>query len=119
VGCCAILIITDVRYCEHGRYLIDTKPTENAFRTLLFWPRNWLFSGTVVGAKSNASLYWSIETARANGLVPYGCLRKVFSDLPSAKTAKKIEALLSSAVDPNFVKPQYAQGQRYPPSHAS
>ncbi|MFT5394654.1 MAG: transposase [Gammaproteobacteria bacterium] len=61
-----------VRYCDDGRYRIDTNPIENAFRPFCVGRRNWLFSDTVAGAKSSANLYSSIETARANGLDPYG-----------------------------------------------
>jgi len=70
--------------------------------------RNWLFSDTVAGAKSSANLYSLIETARANGLDPYGYLRRVFTDLPNAKTVEDVEALLPGIIDPASVNPQHA-----------
>ena len=98
-----------VRYCDDGRYRIDTNPIENAFRPFCVGRRNWLFCDTVAGAKSSANLYSLIETARANGLDPYGYLRRIFTDLPNAKTLEDIEALLPGNIDPNSVNPQHAQ----------
>lgn len=98
-----------VRYCDDGRYRIDTNPIENAFRPFCVGRRNWLFSDTVAGAKSSANLYSLIETARANGLDPYGYLRRVFTDLPNATTVEDIEALLPGIIDPATVNPQHAR----------
>ncbi|MBT6276547.1 MAG: transposase domain-containing protein, partial [Chromatiales bacterium] len=39
-------------------------------------------------------------TARANGLDPYGYLRKVFTELPKAQSVEDIEALLPINIDP-------------------
>ena len=99
-----------VRYCDDGRYRIDTNPLENAFRPFCVGRRNWLFSDTVAGAKSSANLYSLIETARANGLDPYGYLRRVFTDLPNAASVEDIEALLPGVIDPASVNPRHAQG---------
>jgi hypothetical protein len=33
--------------------------------------KNWLFSQTATGAKASAVLYSVIETAKANGLIPF------------------------------------------------
>ena len=54
----------------------------------------WLFSDTVLGAKASAHLYSLVETAKANGLEPYGYLKHVFSELPKATRVEDIEALL-------------------------
>jgi transposase len=48
--------------------------------------KNWLFSGSPRGAKASATLFSIIETAKANGQEPYWYLRKLFDELPSAKT---------------------------------
>ncbi len=53
-----------------------------------------MFSDTVKGAQSRANLYALIETAKANGLEPYACLRRVFTLLPQATAVADIEALL-------------------------
>ena len=56
--------------------------------------KNWLFSGPPEGADASALLYSLIETAKANGLEPYGYLRHIFEKLPLAKTLEDYEALL-------------------------
>lgn len=89
-----------IRYCDDGRYHIDTNAVENAFRPFCVGRRNWLFCKSVAGAKSSANLYSLIETARANGLDPYGYLRKVFTELPKAQSVEDIEALLPINIDP-------------------
>ena len=50
--------------------------------------KNWLFSGSPRGAEASATLYSLIETAKANGKEPYGYLRMLFEELPTAKTAE-------------------------------
>ncbi|MDB5392902.1 MAG: transposase [Rhodospirillales bacterium] len=50
--------------------------------------RNWLFADTVKGAKASAALYGMVETAT------YAYLRRLFEQLPHAKTVTDIEALL-------------------------
>jgi len=56
--------------------------------------RNWLFADTVKGAKASAALYSLVSTARANGLEPYAYLRRLFAELPKAKTVEDFEAML-------------------------
>jgi hypothetical protein len=55
---------------------------------------NWLFADTVKGARASAMLYSIVSTARANGLEPYAYLRRLFAQLPKAKTVEDFEALL-------------------------
>ena len=54
-----------VRFCDDGRYGIDTNPVENAIRPFSLGRRNWLFADTVPGANANARLDSLIETAKA------------------------------------------------------
>ncbi len=89
-----------VRYCEDGRYGMDTNPVENAIRPFCVGRRRWLFSDTVAGAKSSANLYSLVETAKANGLDPYAYLRHVFTELPKASSVEDIERLLPTHLDP-------------------
>lgn len=51
------------------------------------------------GANASANLYSLVETARANGIEPYGYLKTVFTELPNAKTLEEIEALLPVPAD--------------------
>ena len=43
------------------------------------------------GAKASAALYSIVSTARANGLEPYAYLRRLFAELPKAKTVEDFE----------------------------
>jgi transposase len=83
-----------VRYVEDPRLAIDTNLAENAIRPFALGRRNWLFADTVKGAKASAALYSIVSTARANGLEPYAYLRRLFADLPKAKTVEDFEAML-------------------------
>jgi len=83
-----------VRYVEDPRLAIDTNLAENAIRPFALGRRNWLFADTVKGAKASAALYSIVSTARANGLEPYAYLRKLFAELPKAKTVADFEAIL-------------------------
>jgi transposase len=83
-----------VRYVEDPRLAIDTNVAENAIRPFALGRRNWLFADTVKGAKASAALYSIVSTARANGLEPYAYLRRLFAELPKAKTVEDFEAIL-------------------------
>jgi transposase len=89
------------RYCDDGRYAMDTNPVENAIRPFCVGRKNWLFSDTVAGAKCSANLYSLITTAKANGLEPYAYLRHVLTELPKATSVVDIEALLPARIDPS------------------
>ena len=89
-----------VRYCEDGRYGLDTNLVENAIRPFCVGRRGWLFSDTVAGARSSANLYSLVQTAKANHLEPYAYLRHVFIELPKATSLEHIEALLPTRIDP-------------------
>jgi transposase len=93
-----------IRYCDDGRYHIDTNAIENAIRPFCLGRKNWLFHQSVAGAKASANLYSLIETARANGLEPYAYLRKVLTELPQATTLEDIEALLPANIDRDALK---------------
>lgn len=83
-----------VRYVEDPRLAIDNNLAENAIRPFALGRRNWLFSDTVKGAKASAMLYSLVSTARANDLEPYAYLRRLFAELPKAKTVEDFEKLL-------------------------
>jgi len=61
--------------------------------------QDWLFSGSPRGAKASATIYSLIETAKANDLEPYQYLRYIFENIPQAKTAKDLKALLPMNLD--------------------
>jgi len=53
-----------------------------------------LFANTGNGAKSSATLYSIIETAKANGLIPYDYLVTLFEELPKRQTNDSLDDLL-------------------------
>ncbi|WP_367227198.1 transposase [Shewanella sp.] len=62
------------RYLENGRLNIDNNRAERAIKPFVIGGKNWLFSNTANGANASAMLYSMIETAKANGLVPFDYL---------------------------------------------
>jgi hypothetical protein len=83
-----------VRVFDYGQVPIDTNAVENAIRPFAVGRKNWLFADTVAGAQASANLFSLIETAKANGLEPWGYLQKIFAEIPAAKSLEDIEALL-------------------------
>jgi transposase len=88
-----------IRYLDDGRLRIDNNLVENAIRPFVVGRKNYLFCDTVRGANASANLYALIETAKANGIEPYQYLRRVFAELPNAKTVEDIETLLPYRVE--------------------
>jgi len=82
------------RYCEDGALSISNILTENAIRPFVIGRKAWLFADTPKGAHASGIFYSLIETAKANGIEPYGYLYHIFKALPYADTVEKIEALL-------------------------
>ena len=87
-----------VRYLERGDLRIDNNFVENAIRPFALGRKNWLFSQSVAGAESSATLFSLIETAKANGLNPFLYLREVLEKMPLAKTVEDLEALLPTRI---------------------
>lgn len=71
------------RFLDDGCIPLDNNPAENAIRPFVVGRKNWLFSHTPSGAQASAAIYSLIETAKANGLSPYGYLQHVFETLPT------------------------------------
>ncbi len=62
------------------------------------------FSDSVKGVTASANLNSLVETAKANALEPYACLRHLFRELPKADTVGAIEALLPGKLDADRIK---------------
>jgi len=54
--------------------------------------KNWLFSNTGNGANASAVLYSLVETAKANGLLPFDYLKHLLEEL--SKEPDNIDYLL-------------------------
>lgn len=83
-----------IRYTEDGRLNIDNNRAERAIKPFVIGRKNWLFSNTARGAQTSAALYSIIETAKANGLVPFDYLNKLFEELPKRRPETDVSDLL-------------------------
>jgi len=90
-------------YIEDGRLRPDNNLAENAIRPFVVGRKNWLFAGSPDGAMASASFFSLIETAKANGLEPYGYLRHIFNKLPLAQTEQDLKDLLPQNIDPDSI----------------
>jgi transposase len=75
-----------IRYCDDGRLDIDNNRSERAIKPFVMGRRAWLFSQTANGANASATLYSIVETAKANGLVPYDYLVHVMEKIMQGDT---------------------------------
>lgn len=81
-------------YLTDGQINIDNNRAERAIKPFVIGRKNWLFSNTGNGARSSAMLYSIIKTAKANGLIPYEYLVKLFEELPKRQSTDCIDDLL-------------------------
>lgn len=72
-----------IQYLKNGNIEIDNNVAERQIRPFTVGRKNWLFMGSVAGAKAGAVIYSLIETAKANGLNPEAYLRYVLEHIPS------------------------------------
>ena len=80
------------RFTLDGRLDIDNNRAERAIKPFVIGRKAWLFSQTANGANASAILYSIIETAKANGLVPFDYLMHLLTQL--SKSEINIEKLL-------------------------
>ena len=71
------------RFVENGYLNIDNNRAERAIKPFVIGRKNWMFSNTEKGAQASAILYSVIETAKANGLIPFDYLMRLFEQLPN------------------------------------
>ena len=69
-----------------GRLELSNNRAERSIRPFTVGRKNWLFSYCARGAKASAMVYSIIETAQANGLVPFMYLNYLFQTLPNMTT---------------------------------
>ena len=87
--------MTRLSWRSKDAYLnIDNNRAERAIKPFVIGRKNWLFSNTVKGANASAVLYSFIETAKANGLVPFDYLTKIFHELPNLDDEAGLDHLL-------------------------
>jgi len=76
-----------------GRLELSNNRAERTIRPFTVGRKNWLFSFCARGAKASAIVYSIIETAQANGLVPFMYLNYLFETLPNITTGKLSDCL--------------------------
>src|SRR5579863_3089268 len=82
-----------VGFLQDGRLELDNNRSERAIKPFVIGRKNWLFANTPDGARSSATIYSLVETAKENGLHPFTYLTYLFEQLPN------INLKDSSAVD--------------------
>jgi len=83
-----------IEYVNNGQLNIDNNRAERAIKPFVIGRKNWLFSYTKNGATASAILYSLIETAKANGVMPYDYLDWLLTELPKDPRNKNVDALL-------------------------
>jgi hypothetical protein len=66
-----------------GRLAISNNLAEAGIRPFTIGRNNWLFSYSAKGAAASATAYSLVETAKANGLVPFEYFKFLFERLPN------------------------------------
>lgn len=70
-------------YVENGHIAIDNNAVERCIRPFAVGRKNWLFKGSVAGAKAGATIYSLLETAKSYGLNPYEYFADILKKLPA------------------------------------
>jgi transposase len=83
-----------IRYIDDGQLSIDNNRAERAIKPFVIGRKNWLFSNTANGANASATLYSIVETAKANGIVPYDYLNYLLTEIPNLQPQANIDHLL-------------------------
>ena len=74
------------RYTESGLLNIDNNRAERAVKPFVIGRKNWLFNVNHKGAETSAMLYSIIETAKANGLIPFDYINHCLEELSKSPT---------------------------------
>lgn len=72
------------RYTEDSRLNIDNNRAERAVKPFVIGRKNWLFNHNHRGAEASVILYSMIETAKANGLIPFDYIEHCLEQLSYA-----------------------------------
>jgi transposase len=81
------------RFLDDGALPIDNNHDEQQIRPWATGRKNWLFAGSLMAGQRAAAITSLIQSAKLNGLDPYGYLRDVLTRLPTHK-ASEIDLLL-------------------------
>ena len=70
---------------KDGRLVLSNNLAERGIKTLIIGRKNYLFSTSFEGARSNTTILSLVETAKANGLHPRKYLEYLLEHLPNRK----------------------------------
>jgi transposase len=82
------------RFLDDGRIELDTNPVERAIRPVALGRKNHLFAGSDGGGHRWAVICSLIETAKLNGVEPYGWLSDVLTRMVEGHPANRLDELL-------------------------
>ena len=74
-----------VRYLDAAYLRPDNNAAERSIRPFVCGRKAWLFCGSPTGADASCAIYSLIESAKQNGLDPYGYLYYLFDTIPTLK----------------------------------
>lgn len=69
-------------FLDNGLIPLDNSAAERAIRPFTVGRKNWVLVDTISGAKSSATIYSLVETAKANNLNPYEYLKHLLTEIP-------------------------------------
>lgn len=71
------------RFTEDGRLAIDNNRAENALRVVALGRKNWMFAGSLEGARWAAILFSLVQSCRLVGIDPFAYFRDVLKRVPT------------------------------------
>ncbi|MFG1135857.1 transposase, partial [Salmonella enterica] len=81
------------RFVDDGALPLDNNRCERAIRQVVMGRNTWLFAGSLQAGHRAAAVMSLLETARLNGVEPYGWLKSVLERLPSLPEERLHELL--------------------------
>ncbi|ELF1550381.1 transposase [Salmonella enterica] len=87
------------RFVDDGALPLDNNRCERAIRQVVMGRNTWLFAGSLQAGHRAAAVMGLLETARLNGVEPYGWLKLVLERLPSLPE-ERLHELLPFAKNP-------------------
>ena len=87
-------------FLEDGRVEMDSNAVENRIRPVALTRKNALFAGHDEGAAAWGRIATLIETAKLNGVEPYGYLKATLEAIAAGHPASRIDELLPWAYTP-------------------
>jgi len=94
-------------FVNNGTVNIDNNAAERQIKPFAVGRKNWLFMGSVDGAKAAAVLYSLIETAKLNDANPEGYLKFVLEHKVDPENKGLIESLMpwNVNIEEGYIKP--------------